>query len=240
MARGAAVAAVLFDAAGTLIELREPAGDTYARCAGAFGVSLPAWRIEDALRRTVAGAPPMVFPGIGRAEAAIRERDWWRRVVRSTFLAADSSARFSDFDACFEELYRIFSRVGSWRCRAGCREALEELYRHGIARAVVSNFDHRLPALLEGLGLASLLDATVLPFEVGAAKPDRRIFEFALARLGVTPDRSVFVGDSPDRDLAAARAVGIRAIDVASLATLGELPGRLPGLVGTKRLTGDA
>jgi putative hydrolase of the HAD superfamily len=203
-------------------------------------VSLPGWRIEDALRRTLASAPPMVFPGAGPAQAATRERDWWRSVVRSTFLAADSSSRFPDFDAFFDDLYRVFSRAGSWRCRAGCREALEELSRLGIARAVVSNFDQRLPDLLDDLGLTPLLDATVLPFEVGAAKPDRRIFDFALARLGAAPGRSVFVGDSPDRDLAAARAAGIRAIDVASLATLAELPARLAGLAGANRANGDA
>lgn len=227
MERATPCDAVLFDAAGTLIELREPAGRTYARCAEPYGVRLPAWRLEDALGRILAAAPPMVFPGQTPAAAAVRERDWWRSVVRQSFLAADSTARFSDFDAFFDALYEHFSSVGCWRLREGCREALDALARLGIARAVVSNFDQRLPALLRELGVAGLLDAVVLPAEAGAAKPDRRIFELALARVGAVPERSVFVGDSPERDLAAAASVGLRAIDVATLATLSDLPARL-------------
>lgn len=234
----AAVEAVLFDAAGTLIELREPAGEVYARSARAFGVSLPGWRLEDALRRILAAAPPMVFPGASRAEAARRERDWWRSVVRQTFLAADSTARFSDFDAFFDGLFRSFAGAEHWRARRGALEALDALAALGIARAVVSNFDQRLPGLLDALGIGARLDATVLPVDAGAAKPDRRIFDFALAQLGAPPQRAVFVGDSPERDLAAARAAGLRAIDVASLATLAELPTRLRGAAGSMEREG--
>jgi putative hydrolase of the HAD superfamily len=92
---------------------------------------------------------------------------------------------------------------------------------------VVSNFDRRLPGILSDLGLAPLLDLVWLPSDCGAAKPDAAIFASALAALGVAPERAIFVGDDAVRDLAGARAAGLRAVDVGSLATLAALPALL-------------
>lgn len=230
MAAPHAIRAVLFDAAGTLIELREPAGETYARVALSFGVEIPAWRLQDALGRILQRAPAMVFSEAPVEEIPGLERSWWRDVVRSTFRAADSESRFEDFDAFFDALYAVFSDPGIWTCRTGCLDALAAVRAAGAATAVVSNFDRRLPGLLAGLGVAPLLDAIVLASDAGAAKPDPAIFQLALDRLQVPATESVFVGDCSHRDIAGARALGMRAIDVASLATLAELPAHMGAL----------
>lgn len=218
------VRAVLFDAAGTLIELRESVGETYARMARDYGVEIPPWRIEDAFSRILAGAPGRVLSAENRAEIERGERSWWRDVVRSTFLAADSTARFTDFDAYFDALYASYSAASSWRRRTGCKTALGALRARGLKLGIVSNFDQRLPHLLRELELAPFFAAVVLPPDAGAEKPDPRIFEVALARLSTPAANAVFVGDSQHRDLDGARAVGMRTIDVRSLATLAELP----------------
>ena len=70
------IRAVLFDAVGTLLELREPVGETYARAAEAHGLHISARRIGDAFQEIVAGAPPMVFPALPLVEVAAREREW--------------------------------------------------------------------------------------------------------------------------------------------------------------------
>jgi FMN phosphatase YigB (HAD superfamily) len=43
-------------------------------------------------------------------------------------------------------------------------------------------------------------------------KPDRRVFEAALAIAGVGPEEAVHVGDSVANDVAGARAAGVRPI----------------------------
>jgi putative hydrolase of the HAD superfamily len=217
------IRAVLFDAVGTLIELREPVGETYSRAVAEQGLRISAWRMGDAFRRMVASAGPLVFPDAEPVELPALEREWWRQVVRSTFLAADSARRVPDFEACFEGLWRHYASPAAWRVREGGRELLEDLRERGLRTAVVSNFDGRLPGLLEGLGLAPLLDAVILPSDAGAAKPDRRIFEAALGALGLAPEEALFVGDHADHDLEGARSVGLDAVDVAALATLREL-----------------
>ena len=56
------------------------------------------------------------------------------------------------------------------------------------------------------------MDELIASEDVGVAKPDPRIFEIALARLGTSAAEAVMVGDSWANDVAGAHALGIRAI----------------------------
>ncbi len=85
---------------------------------------------------------------------------------------------------------------------------LAELRRRGLRLACVSNWDFELPAVLERLGLATHFDAIVTSAEMGAAKPDPRIFAAALRQLGCAPAEALHVGDSP-ADVEGARAGGL-------------------------------
>ena len=222
--------AVLFDAAGTLIELREPLGETYARVARKHGVALPPDRLEAAFRVAFTAAPAMVFPGAPIEEISRLEKTWWRRVVSNTFRAADPAAKFPDFDRFFESLFDVMGQPQTWREVPGARGLLLRLRSLRWATAIVSNFDRRLPNILQGLGLAELFDAVVLCSDVGAAKPDAAIFHRALERLEIPASRAVVVGDDEELDIQGARAAGLRAIDVKSLAKLGGLLDQLAAL----------
>jgi putative hydrolase of the HAD superfamily len=222
--------AVLFDAAGTLIAPAEPVGETYARLARTHGVDLSAARVDDAFRRVLAKAPANVHPGESRARAAELERAWWRARVRETFLAADGTARFRDFDGYFAALWAHFAAGAAWRVRPGAREALAALRADGRRLAVVSNFDQRLPGLLAALGLAAFFEHVVLPVDCGAAKPSRAIFDACLARLGLDAAACAYVGDHAELDVAAANAAGLTPIDVGGSVTLADLPARLAAL----------
>ena len=229
--------AVLFDAAGTLIELREPVGETYARIAREHGVIAAPSKLEAAFRITFKKVPAMLFPGVPIEEILPLEKTWWSKVVAKTFLAADPAVRFTDFDAFFEQLFGAMSRPEAWREIPGARNLLLKLRSLRWATAIVSNFDRRLPVLLRGLGLAELFDAIVLCSDAGAAKPDAAIFHRALERLEVPASRAVFVGDDEALDIEGARAAGLRAIDVRSLA---KLDGLLDQLAALPDWTGEA
>lgn len=214
---------VLFDAAGTLIRLREPVGETYARFAREHGVALPAGHVDDAFRRALRGMPPLVATAADPAESRAAERAWWRELVRRTFRAADGSAVFRDFEAMFDALFVHYAAPHAWSAAPGAEAALRALRERGVRTGVVSNFDHRLAGLLAGLGLERWLEIVVRPADAGAAKPDPRIFLHALKALGLRPDEAVYVGDDADDDIAGAARAGLRAVDVASLASLPEI-----------------
>ena len=62
---------------------------------------------------------------------------------------------------------------------------LRELRSRGVRTAVVSNCSHSTRPVVDRLELAGEVDATVLSFEVGSAKPEAGIYVAALERLGV-------------------------------------------------------
>lgn len=222
--------AVLFDAAGTLIELVESVGDTYARFAHAHDVRLPADRIQAAWRRASARSEARVFPGANPDEAATLERQWWLQVVTATFRDAAPAARFRDFQALFSALFQHFAGRDAWRLRDGVIPMLSTLQQRGLRLGIVSNFDHRLPMLLQLLEISSFFESIAIPSGHGVAKPDAKLFEAGLNALGSDPADAVYIGDDPRLDLAAARALGMRTIDAARLTSLAELPARLATL----------
>lgn len=67
-------------------------------------------------------------------------------------------------------------------------------------------------AKVDLLGLRDLVDFVLISEEFGAAKPDRRIFDAALYLAGVPASEAVFIGDSPDHDIAGAHAAGIPSV----------------------------
>jgi putative hydrolase of the HAD superfamily len=57
-----------------------------------------------------------------------------------------------------------------------------------------------------------MVDVHVFSWTEALLKPDRRIFELAISRLGVEPSECFYVGDGADDELEGAQAVGIDAI----------------------------
>ena len=91
--------------------------------------------------------------------------------------------------------------------------ALERVRAAGLRTAVVTNGMSDLQWLkLERAGLAPHFDVFVASAAVGIGKPDPRIFEVAIDRLGSSAASAWLVGDNPARDVAGARAAGIRSV----------------------------
>ena len=70
--------------------------------------------------------------------------------------------------------------------------------------------DGRFPLVAMGRP-ASVFDWAILSYEVGTMKPDRAIYEAAIARAGVAP-HEVFFTDDRSENVEGARAVGIDAV----------------------------
>jgi putative hydrolase of the HAD superfamily len=90
--------------------------------------------------------------------------------------------------------------------------ALEGLRQGGLTVVAVSNWDYSLPRVLERYGLDDLLDGTLTSASTGSRKPDPGIFRAALELAGCDPAEALHVGDTPEEDVAGARAAGIRAL----------------------------
>ena len=76
---------------------------------------------------------------------------------------------------------------------------------------VVSDCSAELPEEWGGLELSRSVDVAVFSSIERLRKPDRRLFQACVRRLGVAADRSIYVADGVGQELAAATALGMRA-----------------------------
>ena len=132
-------------------------------------------------------------------------RDLAPHLHHEAYLHVLRESGMSDHHA--ESLYQRVITPACWTPYPDTVEVLRRLPELGVRTAVVSNiaFDFR-PAFA---AIGAHADEFVLSFEVGAVKPDPRIFEIALERLGVDANEAVMVGDSEEAD-GGARGTGLR------------------------------
>ncbi len=199
--------AVFFDAAGTLIFLPRGVGEHYAEVAARFGVTLDSCALERAFRSAWKAMPAREATADGSSRAD-DDKPWWRELVDRVLakvLPTAGTGRDFPRDEYFEALYAHFEQPGVWEHYPEVPAVLSALRDRGLALAIVSNFDRRLRRILDGLGSLAFFQRVILSSEVGADKPDPRIFERALTTLGVSPAEALHVGDDPARDWAATR-----------------------------------
>jgi putative hydrolase of the HAD superfamily len=89
---------------------------------------------------------------------------------------------------------------------------LDRLRAAGRPLGLVSNTTAESPERFRESRLAARFHTAVFSSELGVKKPDAKIFLAACERLGVAPQRCIYVGDGADDELAAASSLGMRAI----------------------------
>lgn len=194
---------VCLDAAGTLFTERSSRAALYAEVFGAAGVPVPVpqmarWmgELHDEL--------PDELPGGRRYSAA-----WFRAFVQQLLTRAGSGLEPEPLRV---RLAARFTDPATYVVFADTFPALDDLAQAGLRLALVSNWSDQLPRLLEQLGLLACFEVLAVSQLVGCEKPQRGLFEHALARLGVPPEHALHVGDHPRNDVAGARAAGLAAL----------------------------
>ena len=115
-------------------------------------------------------------------------------------------------EGLLDDLVEHFARPESWSLYPEVLEVLTALRERGLKLFVVSNWDSKLPALLDRLDLTRHFDGVVVSALVGASKPAREIFDTALSLAGVAAHEALHVGDSPSEDYEGARNAGLPAL----------------------------
>ncbi len=214
---------VFFDVGDTLIRPDPSWVDVYLAACRDHGLELSRETLADGFRAALAsGALDETGPFEATREASFaRIRRFDEAVMAATGHAGLPEAFFREVGARFQERE-------SWHVFPEVPRALERLARAGIRRAVISNWIWEAPELLHELDLAPWFETLVISDQVGYNKPHPGIFREALARTGVAPEHAVHVGDSFEKDVLGARAVGISAVLLARGLSDGQRPADVP------------
>jgi len=201
--------AVFFDAGHTLLYAHPDLGTVYAEATASFGVRLAPERYAETFV-PVFQETTKIYSSTSTASDA-QDVAMWRDITRRIYDRLPPLSGIP-FDAWFETLYRRFGSPDVWRFYDDVETVLRDLKSRGLKIGVVSNWDTRLKAISDGLGLTPLVDFIVISAEVGVRKPDPGIFRMALDRAGVRPDEAIHVGDLLEEDVEGARRAGVRAV----------------------------
>lgn len=200
---------VFFDAGGTLIDPYPSVGEIYAQAGRPHGLTVSAEALQAAFRVVWgqhirrAGDAPMTF---GRDTASTRA--WWRTLV---FEVLREVGFTGDRDACFVAFFTAFESPKAWRIFDDVGPVLDALEARHLPKGVISNWDFRLPPLLERLALAPRFQPILVSAFEGVAKPDPELYRRAVEKSGMPPESILYVGDHRDLDLEPALSVGLNA-----------------------------
>lgn len=100
--------------------------------------------------------------------------------------------------------------ISGYKVNQPAAKLVKELRSKGYKTAICSNnFPARVNGLNKRFGFLSKFDVATFSYEVGALKPDKRIFEELTKRAGVEPREIVYSDDDP-RKLKGAEELGIK------------------------------
>ncbi len=195
---------MLVDAMGTLLRLEDPAPRLRAALVARLGADIGMEAAAAAMRAEIGFYRTHMHRGRDAASLAALRAECAEAMRPALPPAAAGAPRAVLTAALLDAL--------AFSAYPDAPPALRALRAAGHALVVVSNWDFSLHERLEEAGLAQLVDASVASAELGAAKPERAIFEHALALAGVGAERAWHVGDDLRGDVEGARAAGIRAV----------------------------
>ena len=146
-----------------------------------------------------------------QVESWTSHRETVKRAVAGILM--DHGIELSDKDA--EWLYQEYLKKHQTYVRllAGAREVLDEAKKLGVHIGLIANLDTEYVKLqLKWLDIADAFTSITTAEEVGARKPSPRIYKAALEKAGCEPKAAIMVGDSVERDIAGAKALGITTV----------------------------
>jgi HAD superfamily hydrolase (TIGR01549 family) len=216
---GSPLEAVLFDVDFTICRPGpELLPEAYAERGRTFGLRLEPSLFEPTRRVALAE--------LKRRPALVHDDELWisfsERIIRGM------GGEGEGVRALATAMVRAWEQAEHFELYEDVLPTFAELKRHGLRLGLVSNTARDLPAFVLHHGLE--VEAAIGAREHGKTKPDPSIFAAALAALRSEPANAAMVGDSPEDDIAGARALGMRAVLLDREGAYPDYPERLSSL----------
>ena len=155
------------------------------------------------------------------AKTGMSLRDWWYELIKQTYYTTRDlvNVEKEEIDSLmptlFDLLYNeVFNTAAGWMIKDDVDYTLSKLrdWRDqggGPKIGVVSNFDNRLPNILNELGIAQYFDFILTSYDCKNEKPNREIFDEALKIAKITDTNKCYhIGSSIDFDVTGSSKAG--------------------------------
>ncbi|MEX1262694.1 MAG: HAD family hydrolase [Actinomycetota bacterium] len=129
----------------------------------------------------------------------------FRRRLTKRFLGSDGDLAAVEARAA---RYWAYPSTSLYPDVVPCLEALEGRFRLGV----IANQPSSVRSAMERDGLTPFFEVWGVSDDLGLQKPDPKLFSHVLYTAGVSPARSVMIGDRLDYDVRPAKAAGMRAV----------------------------
>ncbi len=200
---------VLFDVGGTLIFPDPSVGHIYAKEAESFGIQLSVQEAQGSFFKAWAKVKNDWASRLHYGRNDGESRMFWKAIVYETFAPYSNGL---DMDPLFQHLYTHFGRPNTWSLYSDVLKTLSQLKSMGYTLGILSNWDNRLPPILEGLGISDYFDHSFISFAVGIEKPDIAIFKHVLNRLSSSHESVLYIGNDYQDDYIPAQSLGINTL----------------------------
>jgi epoxide hydrolase-like predicted phosphatase len=187
------IQAVIFDWGGVLIE--NPTEGIRRHCRAVLGIG----------HGCMLAAFRKLMPYF--QEGRITEEEFWKGVRRRTGAKREvpASLWLAAFEKSYVEKKDVFSLAG-------------QLHERGYRTGILSNTEKPARPILERESYR-IFDPVVLSWEVGASKPQGRIFEVLIETLSMDPSEILFIDDVA-ANIAAAKDLGLQGLVFTDAQTL--------------------
>lgn len=114
------------------------------------------------------------------------------------------------FEPKTSELDCLVTSLGEWKPFPDTIKALKTLKKH-FKLAIISNIDDDLLAY-SARHLKTKFDWVITAEQAKAYKPSKRIFEYALRKIGISPNKILHIAQSIYHDIIPAKAIGLSTV----------------------------
>ncbi len=214
--------AIFFDAVGTLLKPATPVDETYHLYGHKHGSCIS----KDSIRNRFYESfkkEELKDVSLDCKTNEAREFERWELIISECFPDLKNTA------SLFNDLFKHFSNPSAWELYPGTISVLKHLENIGINWGIASNFDLRLQSIVKSKPELCNCKWLIISSLIGYKKPSRHFFDHLQKSSGVSYERLLMVGDSPENDILPAKELGMQTFEIKegqSLEDLLQLLGR--------------
>ena len=196
---------ITIDATNTIFRFKEPPPAIYQRFAVKHQVSCESKTLVPKFLKSFSNVNQK-WSHFG-ATAHVSSRDWWYEVIYGTFEGHDKS-KVKPLAKDLYEYYETSEPYLVYKDFEPFAQHWKDISGRGLV--VISNYDRRLPKILDNLDLVKYFDDIITSEEAKASKPEARIFNLALLRSKYIGELNevLHIGDDFEKDYKGALNMG--------------------------------